>query len=538
MRRIVTLIACSLVLALCTAAAVASDGADRPSEALVSVKVSGAEIPDVLQYVARDSGLNIVCDPSVRGHIDLSEQDVPVERVLERICAAKGFHWWRGEDGAYTVSANRRPERPIRALAVPGIPEATKPETTWLPYTLKYVPPQYVSYLFGQSEEPGPMVYSGAVGDVGSVLNQPLAPRALGPLAGGLGQSGAMGGMGGGGRGGGMGGGGRGGGGMGGGGMGGGGGIGGGGRGGGIGGGGLGGVGGGGGFASWLPEGIESMVAYAPLNALLIRGTEDSINELIELLKFLDRKPQQVIVEMQEVLVSRSMNKAMGIDWYYIAGNTSVTPQGMSTAASIIVGYNPPGRADFKATLTYLLETGRGRVTSAIRIATMNLVPAYNYVIVQYPWVTVGGLAGDPWRGQNLQTISVTTLPITSSLSIIPRINGDGTITLSVPYNKSAITGTVAVPSEFGSYEYPIVTQNTLYTNVNIRDGETFVVGGFVDKSTTSSERRLPILGDLPLIGDLFFTRHRSDVQESETLLFITPRILKEEEIPATLGPI
>jgi len=96
----------------------------------------------------------------------------------------------------------------------------------------------------------------------------------------------------------------------------------------------------------------------------------------------------------------------------------------------------------------------------------------------------------------------------------------------------------VAVPAEFGSYEYPIVTQNSLWTTVNVRDGETFVVGGFVDKSVTESERRLPILGHLPLVGDLLFTRRVSAVSESETLLFITPRIIKEEEAPATLGPI
>jgi len=279
-------------------------------------------------------------------------------------------------------------------------------------------------------------------------------------------------------------------------------------------------------------------IAYAPLNALLIQGTEEGLNEFIELLRFLDRKPQQIIVEMQEVLVSTSLNKAMGVDWYYIAGNTTVTPQGMSTAASIIVGYNPPGNQDFKAALTYLLQTGSGRVTSAIRIATMNLLPAYNMVVVNYPWVTVGGISGDPFRGTNIQTISVTNYPIVSSLYIVPRINGDGTITLSIPYSKSAITGTVAIPQEFGSYEYPIVTQNALWTTVNVRDGETFVVGGFVDKSLTSSETRLPILGHLPIIGDLLFTRHQKAVQESETLLFITPRIIKEEEAPATLGPI
>jgi hypothetical protein len=450
MRRSIALMVCSLVVGLCAVAAPASDAPDNASQALVSVKVSGA-IPDVIQGIARDSGLRIVCDSSIRDRIDLDERDVPVERVLEKICNAKGYHWWRGEDGTYMVSSTPPPAPQPSALAVPGVPAAKEPGKTWGSYTLKFASPQYFSYLFGGTNDPGPQEYvADGLGDAGSTLMRPTGSRPVGPFGGGLGESGAMGGMGGGrGGGGGMGGA------RGGGGLGGGGGMGGARGGGGLGGGGLGGARGGGGFGGGgggtlmdlLPVGVEPPIAYAPLNALLIQGTEEGLNEFIELLRFLDRKPQQIIVEMQEVLVSTSLNKAMGVDWYYIAGNTTVTPQGMSTAASIIIGYNPPGNQDFKAALSYLLQTGSGRVTSAIRIATMNLLPAYNMVVVNYPWVTVGGISGDPFRGTNIQTISVTNYPIVSSLYIVPRINGDGTITLSIPYSKSAITGTVAIPA-------------------------------------------------------------------------------------------
>ena len=131
---------------------------------------------------------------------------------------------------------------------------------------------------------------------------------------------------------------------------------------------------------------------------------------------------QQIIIELQSVLVSTSVIKQMGVDWFYIAGNTTIVPQGMSTAASIVVGYNPPGDTNFEAVLTYLLETGRGRVVDAIRVATMNLLPAQNSVVVNFPWVTVGGIAGDPFRGTNIQTVSVTIFPIVTQLTIVPRI--------------------------------------------------------------------------------------------------------------------
>jgi type II secretory pathway component GspD/PulD (secretin) len=210
----------------------------------------------------------------------------------------------------------------------------------------------------------------------------------------------------------------------------------------------------------------------------------------------------------------------------------------MQTAATLIVGYNPPGDTNFEAALTYLLQSGKGRVVDSIRVATMNLMPAQNSIVINFPWVTVGGIAGDPFRGTNIQTISVSNLPIVTSLWITPRINGDGTITMAIPFTKTAITGTVSVPQQFGSYEYPITTSTYLTTVVNVRDGETFVVGGGVTKDVTESETRLPILGDLPILADLLFTRKVYSENEGETLLFITPRIIKEEAAPATLGAI
>jgi general secretion pathway protein D len=280
------------------------------------------------------------------------------------------------------------------------------------------------------------------------------------------------------------------------------------------------------------------MIAFPVLNSLLIRGTEESINELIEILKFVDRKPQQIVIELQSVQVSTSVQKQLGVDWYYIAGNWKFEPQGMTTASNFIVNYNPPGEQPFELLLTYLLETGRGRVVDAIRVATMNLLPAVNSVTTDVPWVTVGGIAGDPFRGSNIQTLSVTTYSVTTYLSVTPRINGDGTITMYIPYQDSSITGSIQVPIEDGNIEYPITTTNNLVTTVNVRDGETFVLGGFINKDELETERKVPVLGYVPIIGDLFFTRQVRAVNETETLIFITPRIVKEEAMPATLGPI
>jgi len=532
-RSIVAAVVCIALIGIGALAAAAAEPQSDPGRNLVNIHVREAPIQDVIQTVMTASGASILL-ADVSGTITINQENVSVERILELICQAKGFYWWRDDAGIYYMSAKPRPAASGPAGGLPGLAESSGPQKVSRMYHLQFLPPQYLTWLFGASDDPGPMPYSSesfaASSDIGAALmargSGSWMSSGIGELAG---RGGGGGGRGGGGGGRGGGGGGRGGG---------GGGRGGGGGGGRGGGGGGGGVGGAGTFSALTPPGIDLMVAIAPLNALLIHGTEEDINELIDLLKMLDRKPQQIIVELQEVQVSNTYQKQRGFNWYYVAGNTRVTPQGMQTPASIVVSYTPPGSPNFAATLTYLLETGRGRITSATRVATMNLLPAWNSVTVNYPWATVGGIAGDPFRGTNISTLSVTTYSIGTTLYITPRINGDGTITMYIPWSKSQITGTVQLPTNAGVLEYPITTTNDLVTTVTVRDGETFVLGGFIDKSVLETERRLPLLGDLPIIGDLLFTREVRTINDSETLVFVTPRIVKEEAAPATLGPI
>jgi len=513
--RIVTPVLCVILIGLGGLFAWGSEPAADPGHELVSIQVRDASVQDVVETLVAASGANIVLD-GVDGKITLNIDNLPVERVLDIICEAKGIHWWRSEDGVYFMSPEAKPSPSAQVGRVPGVSESAPPERITRMHHLQYMPPTYIAYLFGQSDDPGPMPFQTLQGDAGSVL----LPGANSSFTSGSGGFHAAGGRGGGG-GGAAGGGGRGG----------------------VGGGFGGGAGGGGGFAGqgalamFLPEDIDAMIAFPPLNALMIHGTEEGINKLIELLKLVDRKPQQIIVELQQVAVSKNYDKQFGIDWFYIAGSMQMTPQNFDTGASFIVSYQPPGTRNFAATLTWLLESGRGRIVRAIRVATMNLLPAYNTVSVQIPWVTVGGISGDPFRGTNIQTLSVSTISVDTSLSITPRINGDGTITMYVPFSDSSVTGTVQVPTENGNIDYPIVTTQNLVTAVNVRDGETFVVGGSISKDMTESERKVPLLGDMPIIGQLF-TRKVYSEQDAETLIFITPRIIKEEAAPATLGPI
>jgi type IV pilus assembly protein PilQ len=82
-----------------------------------------------------------------------------------------------------------------------------------------------------------------------------------------------------------------------------------------------------------------------------------------------------------------------------------------------------------------------------------------------------------------------------------------------------------------------VTTTNSIATLLNVRDGETFVLGGFVSNTEDYGNTKLPLLSDIPLIGKLF-TKTSRNVSQNETLIFITPRIIKDDAAPASLGPI
>jgi len=180
------------------------------------------------------------------------------------------------------------------------------------------------------------------------------------------------------------------------------------------------------GLGAFLPEGITEIVAYPMLNSLLIRGTEEGVDKLSEFLKLIDRKPQQIVIAVESVVLAQG------------AAIESDRFQGSSNVWTLLGD-------KLKASLNNLVTTSQAEVTDSTRIATMNLLPAVNDV-------TTRGSDGAPFSIR---------------LRLVPRINGDNTITLSVALSKQ---------QEQGRSE-PRTT--TMSATVNVRDGETFALSGF-----------------------------------------------------------
>jgi type IV pilus assembly protein PilQ len=108
-------------------------------------------------------------------------------------------------------------------------------------------------------------------------------------------------------------------------------------------------------------------------------------------------------------------------------------------------------------------------------------------------------------------------------LDVLPHVTRDGHISLKIDISKNEPDfGNVAANGN------PTIQKKEAHTELLIRDGDTTVIGGIYTRNTSKSYKKIPLLGDIPVLGWLFKSRARSD-DRSELLIFITPKIVNRE---------
>lgn len=116
------------------------------------------------------------------------------------------------------------------------------------------------------------------------------------------------------------------------------------------------------------------------------------------------------------------------------------------------------------------------------------------------------------------------------TLQIAPRVSTDGFVTSQIYGVVSSVTGY--------SQGYPTISQREAETSASVRDGETFVIGGLTQENNLRTKGRLPILGDIPILGTVF-RNERSTRAKTELYIVITPRIVRHRrnEVPVQPAP-
>ncbi|HET6455508.1 MAG TPA: hypothetical protein VFI02_13975 [Armatimonadota bacterium] len=269
-----------------------------------------------------------------------------------------------------------------------------------------------------------------------------------------------------------------------------------------------------------LPEGVE-VWPYELDNSLIVRGDEEGIEELKTIISKLDIAPRQIMIEARFVSIATSELESLGINWSLERMATTFSTQ-FSPAGNVLIGY---ANGNLMANLRANLGTSHGRLINAPIISTLNNVPASIQFQTTVPYLNstlVFNQSGTP-----TSTSQTFFLPITSQLWVMPRINNaDDSITVTIMPQISDIEKFVSTPNG----DMPIVNAQVVQTIRRVGNGETIVLGGLIRKEDNISTDKIPLLGDLPLVGPLFRSTKKT-VDDKELLIFLTPTIVPEKPV-------
>lgn len=190
-----------------------------------------------------------------------------------------------------------------------------------------------------------------------------------------------------------------------------------------------------------------------------------------------------------------------------------------STGESEYFQYGTLDFTGLQATLEALATRTDTNVLSNPRITTLNNQEAK--ITVGTKWPVASYSYSDETGRWNVSGWDYVEYGII--LTVTPTVNKDGYITLTVIPEVSDLTGSVT----FEGAEVPIISTKQAEVQVMIKDGETLVIGGMIKDKIINTRKKIPLLGDIPLLGYLF--SHKStEVEKRDLLIFLTPHILKE----------
>ena len=283
----------------------------------------------------------------------------------------------------------------------------------------------------------------------------------------------------------------------------------------------------------------------------------------------MDSPPQQVAREVKVLEIDADYAKKLGIDWASIPSVISSVPIRVSGTVSEKISESESEKyryEDFSDTsLSWREETfssstaypavvigggatvypeklweiieqsiheGRGRVISSTRIIVQNNHPGtlwagegiyYAFYTsetssgrVSYGW---GGVSGDI---SQRSTIKRGRIPTGIMLSVTPHIGNEGMVALDINCEVSSLTG-------WDPQGNPLVSGREMRTTMMVKSGNTFVLGGLEKSAVIKSEKKIPILGSIPLLGYFFKKKVDAEIKK-EVVIFITPTIVSSTQ--------
>lgn len=267
-------------------------------------------------------------------------------------------------------------------------------------------------------------------------------------------------------------------------------------------------------------------------NSLIIVTTPDSADLIKAILAQLDRIPEQVMIETIIVEATLDDTDKLGVEWTYKSPNTfgnqgassnAGSNFGLGTASPPLQGFRYTlGGNNLTAFINAIQTNSKFQVLSTPRIFTSNNVQAEINISQSVPYV----LSSRQDTNGNF-TYNYAFQDVGIVLTVTPRITSNGYVTMDVSQTANDLQG-------YTSFNAPIVNQRQAQTTVSVQDGETVILGGIIRSTVSSTVKKIPLLGDIPILGNLFKSSEKTK-SKTELLVLLTPRVVRDPNDAAKL---
>lgn len=292
-----------------------------------------------------------------------------------------------------------------------------------------------------------------------------------------------------------------------------------------------------------IPSGAETshirIVPDSINNFLVIQATTQEYEQIRQMLQELDVVPRQVMIEAKVYEVDLTDALSAGVS-AFLQRRDAANPQqlaGGERKPQIGFGASAGGVASLTASLGTLVGKTRelvtflaaaetrsqARVISAPSILASDNLPASINVGTEIPVLTSQALvSGAQAGGTSLFTNTIQNRDTGVILTITPRINSSGLVTLQIQQEVSA-----PLAPATGGIQSPSIQKRSVSTQAVVQDKETIALGGIIQETNTLSKNRIPLLGDIPYLGALFGNTSRS-TQRTELIILLTPTVIRD----------
>lgn len=259
------------------------------------------------------------------------------------------------------------------------------------------------------------------------------------------------------------------------------------------------------------------------VNMLILTGPRPAVERAKEALARIDVAPPQVLIEARVVEVSNDLDDTLGVLWDFSGTKANFTlstpnPSDRGNFGTIVFGRLTRDAIGISAKLDALFKDNKAHLLANPKLLVLNAKQAQIFIGDEVRYIE------SVQSTQNGVSVTTGKVNVGIQLNVVAKTNPDGEITLQIHPEVSLITGFLKTPV---GGEIPQVSRRFADSAVRLRSGETLVIGGLISQRDLKLVQKVPLLGDLPILGYLF-KQTNTKRSNSEIMVFLTASLWKE----------